>query len=215
MKAAFLILALPACIACAGLPRITPAAENKKSDIEKRCAAPFLGGPRRLVHSIDGTLPGGATASLIGVTVAFPDSGRLRCTLMSIEGLVLLDADYDGKLVIKRGIGPLADPALVMGMIRDIRLMLFRPAGSCAEAGTLDGGNGMCRYRTDEGTVDVMTRSGGGFEVVSYDSSLKPSRTVRLSDFRADGLPRRIELAASGMFGYSLRLDLIEAEQVR
>jgi hypothetical protein len=63
--------------------------------------------------------------------------------------------------------------------------------------------------------VDVMTRSGGGFEVVSYDSSLKPSRTVRLDNFRADGLPRRIELAASGMFGYSLRLDLIEAEQVR
>ena len=215
MKAALLILAVPACIACAGLPRITPAGEKEKSDIVKRCAAPFLSRPWRLVHSIDGTLPGGATAMMIGVTVASPDTGRLRCTLMSIEGLVLLDVDYDAKLVIKRGIGPLADPELVMGMIRDIRLMLFRPAGACAEAGTREGGSDTCRYRADEGTVDVMTRSDGGAEIVSYDSSLKPSRTVRLSDFRADGLPRRIELAASGMLSYSLRLDLIEAEQVR
>jgi hypothetical protein len=215
MKAALLILALPACVACAALPRIIPAGEDEKSGIMKKCGSPFLSGPWRLVHSIDGTLPGGATATMIGVTVAYPDSGRLRCTLMSIEGLVLLDAEYDAKLVIKRGIGPLADPDLVMGMIRDIRLMLFRPSGPCAEAGTLEGGNALCRYRADEGTVDVMMRKDGGIGVVSYGSSLKPSRTLLLSGLRADGLPRRIDLAASGAFGYSLRLDLIDAERVR
>ena len=215
MKAAFLILALPACIACAGLPRIIPAGETQKSEIMKKCDSTFLGVPWRLVHSIEGTLPGGATATMIGVTVAYPDSGRLRCTLMSIEGLVLLDAEYDAKLVIKRGIGPLADPDLVMGMIRDIRLMLFRPPGACSEEGTLEGGSALCRYRADEGTVDVMMRKDGGTDVVSYDSSMKPARTVRLSDFRADGVPRRIDLAATGTFSYSLRLDLIEAERLR
>jgi hypothetical protein len=215
MKAAFLILAAPAFLTCASLPRIIPAGEKEKPIIVNKCASPFLSRPWRLVHSIDGTLPGGATATMIGVTVASPDTGRLRCTLMSIEGLVLLDADYDAKLVIKRGIGPLSDPELVMGMIRDIRLMLFRPAGSCTEAGTLNGGNGMCRYRADEGIVDVMTRTDGGVDVMSYDASLKRSRTVRLADFRTDGLPGRIDLTASGLFSYSLRLDLIEAEQVR
>jgi hypothetical protein len=214
MKAAFLILAASAFLACAGLPRIVPAGEKERSDIIDKCALPFLSRPWRLVHSIDGTLPGGATATMIGVTVASPETGRLRCTLMSIEGLVILDADYDAKLDIKRGIGPLADPDLVMGMIRDIRLMLFRPAGSCIEAGLIDGGSAACRFRVEEGMVDVITRTDGGVDIVSYDASQKPSRTVRLSDFRADGLPRRIELTASGLFSYSLKLDLIEAEQL-
>ena len=215
MKAAFFILVFPALLACAGLPRIIPAGEKEKAELIHKSSMPFLSRAWRLVHSIDGTLPGGATATMIGVTLASPDTGRLRCTLMSIEGLVLLDADFDAKLVINRGIGPLADPDLVMGMVRDIRLMLFRPAGALVEAGTLPDGNGLCRYRTDEGTVDVMTKTEGGIEILSYDSSLKRSRTVRFSDFRIDGLPRRIELSADGLFHYSLRLDLIEAEPVR
>ncbi|OHD66548.1 MAG: hypothetical protein A2176_02120 [Spirochaetes bacterium RBG_13_51_14] len=215
MRPAIAIVALPVIIACAGLPRITPAAEKEKADIARRCGCPYLNGRYRLVHTIQGTLPGGMAAAMIGITVAAADTGRLRCTLMSIEGLVLLDADYDGALVINRGIGPLASPDLVMGMIRDIKLMLFRPAGAVAEIGALHDGSGICRYRTDGGMLDVVLMNGGDTEVLSYDSSSRVSRTVRFSDFRSDGIPRRIELSATGLFSYSLRLDLIEAEQVR
>jgi hypothetical protein len=177
--------------------------------------APFLKGPRRLVHSIDGTLPGGSRATMIGISAAEPDTGRIRCTLMSIEGLVLLDAEYDAKLVIRRGIGPLASPGLVAGMLRDIRLILFRPAGTVADAGTLGDGSRACRYRSDEGIIDVIMKEGGAVELTAYDRYMRVTRRVFFSGSRKMGMPENIRLTASGAFGYTLDLDLIEAEPAR
>jgi hypothetical protein len=214
MRAVPVILAFSFLAACAGLPRIQPVPEGEKAGMEKKCAAPFLKAPWRLVHSIDGTLPGGATAAMIGITMAWPDTGRLHCTLMSIEGLVLLDAEYDGKLVVNRGIGPLASPDLVMGMIRDIRLILFRPAGTMAEAGTLGDGSPVCRYRSGSGVADVVTGK-EAVEIHTYGGASGLERSVRFFDFRGDGMPGKIELESRGAFGYTLRLDLLEAERVR
>lgn len=201
-------------LACAGIPRISPVGANDASELVRKSRAPFLKGKWRLVHSIEGVLPGGSTADMIGVSLASPDNGTIHSTLMSIEGLVLLDAVYDSKLVINRGIGPLAKPELVMGMIRDIRLMLFAPRGTVTEAGTLRDGSEACRYHSDEGDVVVILSTSGITEVRSYDRSSQLLRTVRFMKCRADGIPERIELTASGLFGYSLRLDLIEAEPV-
>jgi hypothetical protein len=215
MRFAPVILLLPLAIACAGLPRIVPAGGAEKANIMNDSRAPFLRGPRRLVHSIDGTLPGGSRATMIGISAAEPDTGRIRCTLMSIEGLVLLDAEYDAKLIIRRGIGPLASPGLVAGMLRDIRLILFRPAGTVADAGTLGDGSRACRYRTDEGVVDVIMKEGGAVELIAYDRYLRVTRRVLFSGSRKMGMPENIRLIASGTFGYTLDLDLIEAEPAR
>jgi hypothetical protein len=149
---------------------------------------------------------------MIGVTEARPGTRRLHCVLMSIEGLVLCDAEYDGKLTVTRGIGPFSSPDMVMGMVRDISLMLFAPAGT-AESGTIAGAH-TCRYTSGADVTDVSTGSGGSVELVYYAGGTR-SRTVRFSRMRGDGLPARIELAASGVPGYSLLLDLIEAEPAR
>jgi hypothetical protein len=210
MRARCIVLLFPACIACAGLPRISPAGEKEKNEIIAKVRSPFLNARCRLVHSIDGTLPGGAKAAMIGILIADPGTGYVRFTLMSIEGLVLLDAEYDGKIVIKRGIGPLASPDLVMGMACDIRLILFRPTGTLAEAGTLPNGERVCRYVSNERMVDVIMKDSAA-ELNLYDASSKLIRNVRYYDFRRDGIPRKIDLTAAGIFGYSLRLDLIEA----
>jgi len=215
MRSTAAILLLPLLFACAGLPRITPAGEAEAADIVKEGLAPFLKGPCRLVHSIDGTLPGGSRATMIGVSAAEPDTGRIRCTLMSIEGLVLLDAEYDARLVINRGIGPLASPDMVMGMLRDIRLILFRPAGSPVSAGMLPDGDRVCRYRAGEGMTDLVMRQGGTVELVLYDGSSKVVRRVRFSGERRNGMPANVRLSAPGMFGYTLDLDLVEAEPLR
>lgn len=214
MRAAFVLFAFPLVVACAALPRLGPAGSAEQEACAAACRAPFLCGGWRLVHAINGTLPGGSNATMIAVTLAAPGTGRIRCTLMSIEGLVLLDAEHDGKLAIHRGVGPLASPDMVTGMIRDIRLMLFRPAGSVL-AGSAAGGRGVCRYAAPEGTIDVSVDENGASEVRLYDTSSRLSRTVRLCAVNRDGLPATIELSAFGAFRYSLRLDLIEAERLR
>jgi hypothetical protein len=215
MKAAALLVSCICVLSCAGVPRITRAGAPEAAVLARECMAPFLKGKWRIVHSMQGTFPGGSTADMIGVTIASADTGTLHSTLMAIEGLVLLDAEYDGSLVINRGIGPLAQPDLVMGMMRDIRLMLFVPPGTLAEAGVLEDGNRACRYRSDDGDVFIITKASGDVELRAYDRSSRLLRTVRFMGIRPGGIPKKIELESAGMIGYSLRLDLIEADRVR
>ena len=193
---------------CAGVPRLEELPAGGDGSSAARCAAPFLARGWRLVHSVSGTFPGGDT-TMIGVTEARPGTRRLHCVLMSVEGLVLCDAVYDGKLTVTRGIGPFSSPDMVMGMVRDISLMLFAPSGN-AEAGTIAGAR-TCRYRSGEIVTDVSPGPGGTIDLALYAGGTR-SRTVRFSRLRGDGLPSRMELAASGVLGYSLLLDLIEAE---
>jgi hypothetical protein len=215
MRAAAIILACSCVLSCAGAPRITPDGGRDGADLAKKSREPFLKGTWRLVHSIRGTLPGGSTADMVGVTLASPETGAIHSTLMSIEGLVLLDAEYRGRVVIHRGLGPLARPDLVEGMMRDIRLMLFAPAGAPKETGTMDDGRRACRYRSGEGDIYVIIDKTGTIEARSYDRSSRLQRTVRFMKSRPDGIPERIELESAGIIGYTLRLDLIEAEKAR
>jgi hypothetical protein len=211
MRCAIVLLILTLVLAsCSGVPRLAPLPADGRGP---QCRAPFLAKGYRLVHAVSGSFPGGGGTTMIGVTEARPAAGTLRCVLMSVEGLVLCDATYDGKLSVHRGIGPFASPDMVMGMVRDIRLMLFAPAGAPAERGRAAGGP-TCRYRSDGTVTDVTCRTDGTHDVALYDGG-KRTRTVRFSRLRADGLPGRIELEARGAIGYSLLLDLIEAEPAR
>jgi len=203
-----LLLLLLILASCAGVPRLEPLPAGGKDASPARCAAPFLAKGWRLVHSVSGSFPGGGT-TMIGVTEARPGTRRLHCVLMSVEGLVLCDALYDGKLTVIRGIGPFSSPDMVMGMVRDISLMLFAPVGE-AETGTVAGAR-TCRYRSGEDVTDISPGMGGTIDLALYAAGTR-SRTVRFSRLRGDGLPARMELAAHGVPGYSLLLDLIEAE---
>ncbi len=215
MKAAAVMLACACLLSCAGLPRIIPAGALETKELQRMAREPFLDGEWRVVHSIQGRLPGGSTAEMIGVTVASSRTGGLQSTLMSIEGLVLLDAEYGPPLVVNRGIGPLARPDLVAGMMRDIRLILFAPQGSLEEAGALAGGGRACRYRSENSSVYVILNADGSVEIRSYDGSSRLLRRVRFLKRRSDGIPARVDLESTGIVGYSLRLDLIEAEKIR
>ena len=215
MRLLLIHLVLFGIIACAGAPRIMPVAESEKEAIINKCRAPFLKSGYRLVHSISGTLPGGTTVSMIGISVAMPQNGGLHCTLMSIEGFVFLDAEYNGVLAIKRGIGPFKSESLVMGIIRDVGLILFPPNGSVADAGLIEDGSIACRYRSDGGVIDVAVRPDGSAEAQVFDESDNRTRLVVYGKERKNGVPARIELTGYGLFRYRLELDLIEAEAVR
>lgn len=206
-------LLLPLFVSCSGIPQLRPVPGDDRSAHPKQCSAPFLEKGWRLVHSISGSFPGGGGTTMIGVTEAMPSSGRLRCVLMSVEGLVLCDATYDGKLAILRGIGPFSNPDMVMGMVRDTSFMLFAPAGAPPVIGMVRGRR-TCRYRSGGDVTDISPAPAGTADVVLYSGDRK-ARTARFSRIRGDGLPGRIELEAHGVIGYSLLLDLLEAEPLR
>jgi hypothetical protein len=214
MRRALILLVLHLLIlSCAGVPRLTPSLTGGRKSPASPCATPFLVKGWRLIHSISGTFPGGGGTTMIGVTEARPEKGSIHCVLMSVEGLVLCDAVYDGKLTITRGIGPFSSPDMVMGMVRDIRLMLFAPAGAPAETGTVAGAR-TCRYRSGDDVTDVSPGPDGSVDLVFYSGGRR-SRTARFSRLRGDGLPGRVELEARGAVGYTLLLDLIEAGPVQ
>jgi len=215
MKFPFIIFLLFSVPACTGIPVIKPAADAEKNILITKSQAPFLKGKWRLVHSISGTLPGGTTVSMIGISIASPERAGLHCTLMSIEGLVVLDADYDGGLAINRGIGPFKSEDFAMGIIRDVRLILFQPGGRVTETGSMMDGNKVCRYRSEDGVTDVVMKVDGTAEIHSFDKSLKLTRIVVFGKLRQDGIPVKIELTGYGLFQYGLELDLIEAELIR
>ncbi len=214
MRPLLIHFALFGMIACAGIPGILPASQAEKEAIVEKSREPFLKGKWRLIHSINGTLPGGSTVSMIGISIAMPENAALHCTLMSIEGFVFLDAEYDGTLSIKRGIGPFKDKSFVMGIIHDVRLILFPPRGIVTEAGPAADGSLVCRYRTEDGETDVVMKPDGSTEVYVFDESGQRARLVTFGSERKAGVPAGASLTGYGMFKYSLDLDLIEAERL-
>jgi hypothetical protein len=212
MRAAYALIIFSFLTSCIGLSGITSAGPSERERILTKCRAPFLEHRWRLVHLISGTLPGGANVSMIGVSDASP-LDKVHCTLMTIEGLVLLDAEYDGALAIKRGIGPFTSEDFVTGVIRDMGLVLFQPEGM-AETGLDEEGEEVCRYRSEEGVTDEILKRDGTVELRRYDASLNLARVVTFKKLRRDGIPGRIELEGYGMVRYSLELDLIEAERL-
>ena len=162
-------------------------------------------------------MPGG-TASVIGITDISSDIDTIRCVIVSIEGLVLFDGVYDGEVFINRGIQPFDSKEFAKGLMNDIRMVFFRPAGELTGAGILSNGSHVCRYRHDAMTiVDVIIDPNNDWEIRQYrDGNLSRSVKAYLNEKTIDGVqktfPGRIELSVKEDPGYALTLRLIRAE---
>jgi len=87
--------------ACSSLPVL----EHNYS--VERADSFFLKGKYRLTQSIKAELPDGNNALLIGITVVDTDAKTISAVLMTVEGIVLLDAEYkDTNISIIRSIPP-------------------------------------------------------------------------------------------------------------
>lgn len=200
-------------VACSGLPRVYPAGDTAQPQIRKACEAVFPRGKWQLLHSIETSLPGGHKGFVMGLTVISSVDETVRCVIMTIEGLVLFDAAYDGRVTVKRAVAPFDAENFARGLVRDIRLIFFKPGVVPDETGRLKNGSATCRYRDSDGhIVDVITRVDGNWEIRQYDQQLRVIRTVkglRPGDF--PGISKRIELTAAGLSRYVLVMDLVEA----
>ena len=206
--------------ACAGMPDIKTINASRVPETLMRCENAFPRGKWQFAHAIEADLGGGREAQLIGVTELSSNPERIHAVMMTIEGLVLFDAFYDGQLTINRGIAPFDSQEFAQGLMEDIRLIFFKPHDDPIGVGLIDQGSEVCRYQvSDNAMVDVMVCPDYLFEIRQYENE-QLTRTVSAS-LRPKGIgnagkssPEQITLTARGPAHYRLTLRLISAEQI-
>jgi hypothetical protein len=215
----FWLILLLGTVSCTGLPKLEPVNPSIIPEIHKRCSDVFLEGKWRFVHLVEFTLPGNKKSFVMGITVISPKERKIESVIMTIEGFVFLDAYYDQKLVINRGIPPFDSIEFATGMMDDIKLMFFKPEGSLIESGISSEGSHVCRFKNSDGSViDVITKSGCNWEIRKYDPSGAQTKTVKADHCKkvSDspnkiGFPGTIKLASRGVNRYALAFELQEA----
>jgi len=217
--ALFIIISISGC----GLPKIQTAPDSKIDPIQCGCRALFPKQRIQLVHSLTSILPNGDIHVAIGVTTISPETETIHCAIMTIEGMVLFEAEYNQKMIIHRSIPPFNSMTFAQNIMNDIRLALFKPSGSLVTVGHLTPDADICRYKQENGmTIDVVTHHNGDWEIHQYNPYHKLIKSIK-AYYRGENNPgvseknRRIpsmyEITTPGVFGYSLKLELMEARQ--
>jgi hypothetical protein len=208
-----LMVLMPA--ACGHLPEIRTVDDSTAASRTAGCADIFPRGQWQLVHVIEIFPPAGSKQTVLGIIQISSELRTFRCVLMSIEGLVLFEADFDGAVTIQRAIPPLDKPGMAEGIVRDISLLFLAPEQPCIAAGLSRNAAWICRYpSSDQGYQDIILYPDGRWEIRRYDQSRRLTRTVApiaREDLNVDGWPSRVALKAHGFGGYRLRMRLTEA----
>ena len=219
MKVVHLILFLALMpVACGHLPEIRTVDNSTAVGRTAGCADIFPRGQWQLVHAIEIFPPVGSKQTLLGIIQISSEQRTFHCVLMTIEGLVLFEADFDGAITIQRALPPLDMPGMAEGMLEDISLLFFAPEEPCVATGLSKEAAWICRYPSiDQGYQDIILQPDGRWEIRRYSQSHRLMRTIApmaKEDLHADGLPSRVELTAHGLGGYRLRMSLMEAVSV-
>ncbi|MFH0975713.1 MAG: hypothetical protein V1874_08000 [Spirochaetota bacterium] len=211
-KYAFLLFAAAVLfLSCKSLPVIEHPGRYK----EHMAAGFYLKDKYQLTHSIKAELPNGDRLLLIGVTSVDPAQRSIRAVMMSVEGLVLLDASLGNNAVtVNRAIPAFESSDFVKALMDDLKLIYFAPEARSPVYGKQPDGKSIARFGCADGTtIDVITQ-GGETKINKYDSSYGLTRTVNIMQLNSKGLPQRLELVAHGLFGYTLFLELISFEKM-
>ena len=215
MKERFLVLAgVLLVLSCARLPKITPVNGANTSGPTAGCSRIYPVGEWQLLHSIVADLPGGRRTVMMGLTVLSSRLRSNRSVIMSLEGFVVFDGEFNQGLKVHRALPPFDSSGFAEGLMEDIRLIFFKPEGPAAKCGILTDGWSVCRHEDPEGgVVDIVLRRTGSCELLRYDRKQRLIRIVKIpADARSgDGIPQTIELTAQGKQSYKLVMTLLEA----
>lgn len=208
-----------ALFACHSLPAITPDAPDS-TRIDAACREAFPRQAWQIQHTITTDFPGQRKGVMLGVVSLAPEENTVACALLSIEGLRLFEAHDDGTLTIRRALPPFDRPALAEGMMRDIRLLFFRPDGTPLANGRLPSGDPGCRYTLADGYQDIIQKPSGDIRIQRYDQQYRLTHRVDITRCQPDSaagkeaIPCQIHLEAFQPTHYLLDLDLIDARPV-
>lgn len=210
-----LLILLGFIAACGHLPEmktLDPRTDQVLTDV---CESPYIKVPYRYVHTIEATLPGGRSATMIGVTVVDPVGKALHSVLMTLEGLVLFDGESVGAMLqVNRAVPPFDKESFARNMMEDVRLLFLPPEDPALAAGILGDGSTLCRRKGNAGeTIDVRIRPDRTWKMETYATPFERQREAEAANLTG-GIPGEIDLQGHSQGNYALHLKLISAEPV-
>lgn len=201
-------------VSCSRLPIIKPADPTTAEKTVQRCHLPFLITPYRFIHALEVEISGRGAGTVVGITVFDPATGSIHSVIMTIEGFVLFDAQYEKAIRVNRAVPPFDKEQFAGRMMEDVKLIFLAPQGKLSHVGMREDGAPVCRYSGNTGIVeDVIIHTDDSWEIMTYSESRELLRQVKAYSVQ-DRIPDRIELNAFGFREYSLRMKLIGAEAV-
>lgn len=181
------------------------------------CSSMFVQEVCQLVHSIKFTMANGYGATLLGVIII--DGGKIKATLMGVEGFVLFAADQgeNKEITVHKSLAPFDKPEFAKGLMRDVRTLFIVPEYAELLMGEAENKETLCRYVEGEGRViDVSLAKKGYSRISIYDKEGKRERLIRAKKHKlVEGLSlaESIELTSFGVGAYTLQLNLLRAEK--
>lgn len=167
----------------------------------------------RAVHRIEMESARIGKSIFIGAVKCEPDKDALHAVLMSIEGMVLFEAEVKkGDLRIINAVSPLNDPAFARGLMADVSFLLLKPAGTPIETGTDEEGMAACRWTTANGGVFEQTlMRNGAIRIRIYNSAKRLNREALAMPPFDRGLPAEMRLTVYGPAKYFIDLKLLNS----
>lgn len=206
-----------------GLPPIQRPPASELAQIHCNCQSLFPKDRLQLVHSLTSILPNGDIAVAVGVTTISPKTKTIHCAIMTIEGMILFEAEYNQKINVLRSVPPFDSPEFAQNIISDIQLVFFPPHGKLIDAGRLPAGSDICRYQLNTGmTIDIIINQNNDGKILQYNARNQRIKTIQAYFADPDdhgfskknrNIPFRYEITTHGIFGYSLKLELIEVQR--
>ena len=212
MKSISLLILILFLTSCQTLPVINSSIPQTNEKIIT-CPSPFLKEKYRLIHAIEVNMAGETRSAIIGVTVADPSTRLVSCAIMTVEGIVLFEAESGAdSLKVMRALPPFDSDNFAKNMIDDIKLIFFAPMGKIQNKGKLPDGSTGCRYREENGDwIDVFANTTEDIEIKRYSPSGSLKRRIKLNK-TSKNIYQNVELQANELINYSLILTLIEAQ---
>ena len=200
-------------LACQSLPAIHPSGAG---EMPFDCADPFTKDSYRFVHAIEARMPGDARSSVIGITLVDPSRRFISCAIITVEGMVLWEAESsESGAIIHRALPPFDTASVSQNMLDDIKLVFLPPQAPLYQKGYLNDESNVCRYQKESGEwVDIKENKSGNVEIGLYSSSGALKRHVMFKKV-AKNMYQRIELQAVATFDYVLLMTLIDAQPIK
>jgi hypothetical protein len=218
--AAPLFLLLIALAACASDSRpLLPKLDAATTTQNTHCETVYPRGAWQFVHSIDFSMADGSGSTVIGVTNLTDTT--LTCVLMTLEGLTLFAAvaRQDNELHVQRAVPPFDKPAFAQGLLEDVRSIFLPPPAATMLYGFLADRIPACRYSSNNGrTTDILPTKDGCWRILTYTPEQTLERSITGHSCRKEGgclLPEYLELKGFGHNGYTLKMTLIQAENLK
>jgi hypothetical protein len=206
--AAMLLLA-----GCTFLPSLKPLQEQSGAAV---CPAISPAASFTAVHRV--VLSHAAMGQSVGLGVVQADgrTGALHAVLMTLEGLVVCEAEIDGgQTHVLRALPPLDKPGFAEGLMADVAFLFLAPAGTPTEVGADEENNPACRWQSADGPLSetlllpqgvVRKRLYGRDGTVLKEAMALPPFT--------HGLPAETRLQVFAPVRYTIEMTLLDREQV-